>query len=203
MKLFPLRLHIPLVYTFLPSPDPEMDLDEIDTDESFDEKSDRTIETKQELLTLKLMREAIASQNPLGKEAEPYLNKGEHLPDPMMINFMRSRLVQPDCERGWILEGYPRTAFQAEELDFLLEDLEQPLTCAVYLEISEKSMIERSLVRSLVDDQLDIIQKRIDSFQERIALLLEYYTGKKKLITLSAEDTPENIEMLILKQINF
>ena len=150
-----------------------------------------------------LLREAIASQNPLGKEAEPYLNKGELLPDPMMINFMRSRLVQPDCERGWILEGYPRTAFQAEELDFLLEDLEQPLTCAVYLEISEKSMIERSLVRSLVDDQPDILQKRIDSFQEKIALLLDYYTGKKKLITLSAEDTPENIEMLILKQINF
>jgi adenylate kinase len=150
-----------------------------------------------------ILREAIASQNPLGKEAEPYLNRGELLPDPMMINFMRSRLVQPDTERGWILEGYPRTAFQAEELDFLLEDLEQPLTCAVYLEISEKSMIERSLVRSLVDDQPDIIQKRIDSFQERIALLLEYYAGKKKLVTLSAEDSPENIEMLILKQIDF
>jgi len=150
-----------------------------------------------------ILREAIASQNPLGKEAEPYLNKGELLPDPMMINFMRSRLVQPDMERGWILEGYPRTAFQAEELDFLLEDLQQPLTYAVYLEIGEKVMIERSLARSLVDDQPDILQKRIDSFQERIALLLEYYTGKKKLITLSAEDTPENIEMLILKQINF
>ena len=150
-----------------------------------------------------ILREAIASQNPLGMEAEPYLNRGELLPDPMMINFMRSRLVQPDVERGWILEGYPRTAFQAEELDFLLEDLEQPLTCAVYLEISEKVMVERSLVRSLVDDQPDIIQKRIDSFQEKIALLLDYYTGKKKLITLSAEDSPENIEMLILKQINF
>ena len=150
-----------------------------------------------------ILREAIASQNPLGMEAEPYLNRGELLPDPMMINFMRSRLVQPDVERGWILEGYPRTAFQAEELDFLLEDLEQPLTCAVYLEISEKVMVERSLARSLVDDQPDIIQKRIDSFQEKIALLLDYYTGKKKLITLSAEDTPENIEMLILKQINF
>ena len=150
-----------------------------------------------------ILREAIASQNPLGMEAEPYLNRGELLPDPMMINFMRSRLVQPDVERGWILEGYPRTAFQAEELDFLLEDLEQPLTCAVYLEISEKVMVERSLVRSLVDDQPDIIQKRIDSFQEKIALLLDYYAGKKKLITLSAEDSPENIEMLILKQINF
>lgn len=150
-----------------------------------------------------ILREAIASQNPLGMEAEPYLNRGELLPDPMMINFMRSRLVQPDVERGWILEGYPRTAFQAEELDFLLEDLEQPLTCAVYLEIGKKVMIERSLARSLVDDQPDVIQKRIDSFQEKIALLLDYYTGKKKLITLSAEDSPENIEMLILKHINF
>ena len=115
-----------------------------------------------------LLREAIASQNPLGKEAEPYLNKGELLPDPMMINFMRSRLVQPDCERGWILEGYPRTAFQAEELDFLLEDLEQPLTCAVYLEISEKSMIERSLVRSLVDDQPDFFKNELIVFKKEL-----------------------------------
>lgn len=150
-----------------------------------------------------ILREAIASQDALGMEAEPYLKKGELLPDPMMINFIRSRLVQPDMERGWILEGYPRTAFQAEELDFLLEDLQQPLTCVIYLKIEEKVMIERSLSRSLVDDQPDVIQKRIDSFQEKIALLLDYYTGKKKLITLSAEDTPENIEMLILKQINF
>ena len=115
-----------------------------------------------------LLREAIASQNPLGKEAEPYLNKGELLPDPMMINFMRSRLVQPDCERGWILESYPRTAFQAEELDFLLEDLEQPLTCAVYLEISEKSMIERSLVRSLVDDQPDFFKNELIVFKKEL-----------------------------------
>ncbi|PZV26957.1 MAG: adenylate kinase [Snowella sp.] len=150
-----------------------------------------------------ILRQAIASQDALGMEAEPYLKKGELLPDPMMINFIRSRLVQPDMERGWILEGYPRTAFQAEELDFLLEDLQQPLTCVIYLKIEEKVMIERSLTRSLVDDQPDVIQKRIDSFQEKIALLLDYYTGKKKLITLSAEDTPENIEMLILKQINF
>lgn len=150
-----------------------------------------------------ILRQAIASQDALGMEAEPYLKKGELLPDPMMINFIRSRLVQPDMERGWILEGYPRTAFQAEELDFLLEDLQQPLTCVIYLKIEEKVMIERSLSRSLVDDQPDVIQKRIDSFQEKIALLLDYYTGKKKLITLSAEDTPENIEMLILKQINF
>lgn len=150
-----------------------------------------------------ILRKAIASQDALGMEAEPYLKKGELLPDPMMINFMRSRLVQPDMERGWILEGYPRTAFQAEELDFLLEDLQQPLTCVIYLKIEEKVMIKRSLTRSLVDDQPDVIQKRIDSFQEKIALLLDYYTGKKKLITLSAEDTPENIEMLILKQINF
>ena len=150
-----------------------------------------------------ILRQAIASQDALGMEAEPYLKKGELLPDPMMINFIRSRLVQPDMERGWILEGYPRTAFQAEELDFLLEDLQQPLTCVIYLKIEEKVMIERSLTRSLFDDQPDVIQKRIDSFQEKIALLLDYYTGKKKLITLSAEDTPENIEMLILKQSNF
>lgn len=151
--------------------------------------------------TGEMLREAIASQSFLGIEAEPYLSRGELLPDSTMIELMRSRLMQADVKQGWILEGYPRTAFQAEELDFLLEDLQQPLDWAIHLDISEKIMMERSLVRSLCDDQPEIIQNRINYFQERTIPLLEYYTGKKNLLTLSAEDIPENIEMLILEHI--
>ncbi len=148
-----------------------------------------------------ILREAIAVKTPLGLEAEPYVTQGELIPDMTMIEFMRSRLLEPDMRDGWILEGYPRTAFQAEELDFLLEDLEQPLDWAIYLQISEETMMQRSLARSLWDDQPEIIEKRIANFQERTIPLLEYYAGKKTLLTLSAEDSPEQVETLILEKI--
>jgi adenylate kinase len=63
---------------------------------------------------------------------------------------MRQRLLQDDAKgRGWLLEGYPRTAFQAEELDFLLDDLGQQLDWAIYLQVPEAVMMSRSLGRSL------------------------------------------------------
>ena len=72
-----------------------------------------------------ILRKAIADQSDLGKQAETYVNEGKLIPDPLIIEFMRDRLTQPDMANGWVLEGYPRTAFQAEELDFLLDDLQQ------------------------------------------------------------------------------
>ncbi|MGL5032378.1 MAG: nucleoside monophosphate kinase, partial [Microcystaceae cyanobacterium] len=114
-----------------------------------------------------ILREAIATQTPLGVKAQPYFTAGQLLPDFMMIQFIRQRLLRPDLQSGWMLEGYPRTAFQAEELDFLLEELGQPLNWAIYLKMSETAMMERSLARSLFDDQPDIIEKRIQTFRER------------------------------------
>jgi adenylate kinase len=74
------------------------------------------------------LRQAIAAQTPLGQQVQSFVEKGELVPDETMIQLMRQRLLQADTQQGWLLEGHPRTAFQAEELDFLLEDLNQHLT---------------------------------------------------------------------------
>jgi adenylate kinase len=103
-----------------------------------------------EISTSDILRQAIASQTDLGRQAQVYVEKGELVPDPILIEFMRERLLQPDAAkgRGWLLEGYPRTAFQAEELDFLLEELEQHLDWAIYLQVPESVMMSRSIARS-------------------------------------------------------
>ena len=67
-----------------------------------------------------ILREGIVLGTELGQQAKTYVSKGELVPDGLMIQFIQQRLQQPDVSNGWILEGYPRTAFQAEELDFLL-----------------------------------------------------------------------------------
>ncbi|MFH7027262.1 MAG: adenylate kinase family protein [Heteroscytonema crispum UTEX LB 1556] len=82
--------------------------------------------------TGEILREAMSGNKPqsayatltdLGRYVQPYLEKGELVPDDMMIELIRTRFKKPDINSGWVLEGYPRTAFQAEELDFLLEDV--------------------------------------------------------------------------------
>ncbi|MGK7873584.1 MAG: adenylate kinase family protein [Xenococcaceae cyanobacterium] len=152
--------------------------------------------------TGEVLRDAIASQTPLGCQAQAYLERGELVPDELMIQFMRQRLLQPDVSNGWLMEGYPRTAFQAEELDFLLDELEQRLDWAIYLQVSESVMIERSLARSLIDDEPEIIRRRIQMFQERTIPILEYYDLRQRLLTIQADQPPDLVEQEILAQLN-
>ncbi|MGB3694381.1 MAG: nucleoside monophosphate kinase [Spirulinaceae cyanobacterium] len=148
-----------------------------------------------------ILRSAIAKQTDLGRKAEDYVKKGELVPDQILIQFMRQRLNEPDVSKGWLLEGYPRTAFQAEELDFLLDEFAQKLNWAIYLQAPEEVMKERSLGRSLADDQPEILQRRITSFQERTVPILEYYSPRQKLLTVDATSSPDMVEQAIVGKI--
>lgn len=171
-----------------------------------------------EISTGNILREAIASQTGLGLAAQPYVEKGELVPDEILIEFMRQRLLRPDAANGWLLEGYPRTAFQAEELDFLLEELEQQLNWAIYLEVPESVMMSRSLGRARpskvmsqdtyspgelrLDDQPEIVQRRIDRFHQRTVPILEYYGYRKRLLTIDGNQSPEQVQQDILQKLN-
>jgi adenylate kinase len=122
-----------------------------------------------------------------------------------MIEFIKMRLKQPDINDGWILEGYPRTAFQAEELDFLLDDLEQDLDWAIYLQVSAAVMVNRSLGRLLPDDQPEIVQRRIELFYDsygalryRTTPILEYYDHRRRLLTINGDQSSEQVQQNIL-----
>ncbi len=145
-----------------------------------------------------ILRAGIANQSYLGLQAKPYVEKGELVPDEIIIQFMRQRLMRPDVSQGWILDGYPRTAFQAEELDFLLTELQQSLDWAIYLKLTESVMLKRSLNRALADDKLEIVQRRLARFQERTVPILEYYDGTRRLLTINGEAAVETVTQEIL-----
>ncbi len=148
-----------------------------------------------------ILRSAIATSTDLGLQAQPYVDKGELVPDPTMIEFMRLRLLLFDVVDGWVLDGYPRTAFQAEELDFLLDDLKQHLDWAIWLDVPESILMSRSLDRSRDDDVPEIIQRRIQLFQERTALILDYYERRQKLLTIDGNQSAEKVQQDILQKI--
>lgn len=144
-----------------------------------------------------ILREAIAQDSPLGQQAQTYVEQGELIPDQIMIEFIRQRLLQADVKTGWLLEGYPRTAFQAEELDFLLEELHQQLNWAIYLKVPDSVMVERSLARSLTDDQPEIIERRLQLFQECTIPILEYYGWRDRLLTINGDQPQELVQQEI------
>jgi len=174
-----------------------------------------------EISTSNILREAIASGTELGRQAKIYVEKGELVPDPILIEFMRTRLTQPDAALGWLLEGYPRTAFQAEELDFLLDDLGLQLDWAIYLQVTDTVMMSRCLGRqasvgeasaptlparasseSRLDDQPQIIQRRINLFYERTMPMLEYYDYRQRLLTINADQSPQQVQQEILQKLH-
>jgi adenylate kinase len=152
--------------------------------------------------TGEILRHAIAAQTELGRLAEPYVEKGELVPDPTMIEFIRKRLQLPDAANGWLLDGYPRTAFQAEELDFLLDELGQQLSLAIWLDVPEDILLSRSIARSRPDDLPEIAQRRLDLFEERTIPILEYYDYRHRLLKINGNQPPLEVEREILRALN-
>lgn len=90
-----------------------------------------------------MLREALAQKTPLGLEAKRYMDAGALVPDEVVIGLIAERLREPDAERGFILDGFPRTIPQAEGLDRLLKDLGQGLDRVVYFDVSEPELRRR------------------------------------------------------------
>src|SRR5439155_13246524 len=90
-----------------------------------------------------MLRSAIAAGAELGRKAAPLLSAGELVPDEIMIGLIRDRLTQDDARNGFVLDGYPRTAPQAEALDSLLEEIDAPLSVVFEFQLPEEVCVER------------------------------------------------------------
>ncbi len=90
-----------------------------------------------------MLREAVAAGTPLGRQAKGYMDRGELVPDSVIVGLIGERLGQPDAEHGFILDGFPRTIAQAEALDRLLKDLGQGLDAVVYFDVSQAELLRR------------------------------------------------------------
>lgn len=90
-----------------------------------------------------LLREAVKSGTPAGVPAKSFMDKGALVPDNILIDMFREKLSSPQCQKGFILDGFPRNVAQAKALDVLLEELDKNLTVVVNLQVDEKLLQER------------------------------------------------------------
>ncbi len=90
-----------------------------------------------------ILRKAVADGTPLGKEAKSYMDSGGLVPDTVVIGLVKERLAQDDCEKGYILDGFPRTTPQAEALDAELASMNTPLTDALSVDVPMDDLMKR------------------------------------------------------------
>ncbi len=143
-----------------------------------------------------ILRSAIAAGTRVGKQAEPLLNSGRLVPDEIMIRLIRDRLAQ-DTERGFVLDGFPRTAVQAEALDEMLSEIDRPLSVVFEFQLPEEVSVERLLRRApeegRADDTLEAIRRRLELYREQTEPLVEYYRTRGLLVPIHADRPVEEV----------
>lgn len=90
-----------------------------------------------------ILRKAVSDGTPLGKEAKSYMDKGELVPDKVVIGLIEDRLKQADCKKGFILDGFPRNIAQAETLDGMLNNLNMPIDSALSVDVPKDDLMKR------------------------------------------------------------
>jgi adenylate kinase len=143
--------------------------------------------------TGEILRGAIAQQTELGTQAKSYVERGELVPDALLLGLIRDRLNQADARENWILDGFPRNVAQAAFLDELLAEIGQPSPWVVNLEVPQEVLIQRLLLRGRKDDSEETIRRRLEVYQEQTAPLIDYYWERQRLHSLDGDRAPEAV----------
>jgi len=129
-----------------------------------------------------IFRANVSGNTPLGAEAKRYMDAGDYVPDEVTNAMVRARLAEPDADSGFLLDGYPRTVSQVEELDSMLAEAGRSLDVVLVLTVDRDELIARLLNRARTegraDDTEDVIRRRQEVYAEQTAPLLEVYAGR-------------------------
>ena len=148
--------------------------------------------------TGELLRTQVESGTRLGRIAREHMERGELLPDELVIAMAEERLAEPDCAEEFVLDGFPRTVPQAEALDRHLTDRGAPLHAVVQLRISTDELHRRLAERARTedrpdDDDAEATSRRIDSYLRDTRPLVDYYLRRGLLVQVDAMGSVEQV----------
>ena len=141
-----------------------------------------------QLSTGDMLRTAVAAGTPVGLRAKSIMERGELVPDDVVVAIIADRIDQPDAKRGFVLDGFPRTVPQAEALDRLLTERGLKLDAVIELKVDEGILLQRiekriadmtargEKIRS--DDNPEVLKGRLFAYREQTAPLVGHYAGK-------------------------
>ncbi|ROH93193.1 adenylate kinase [Stagnimonas aquatica] len=149
------------------------------------------------------LRAAVAAGTELGKKAKATMDAGQLVANEIVIGIVEERLAQPDAQKGFILDGFPRNTAQAEVLEGILKRLgKDGISKAVHLHVDDEEIVTRLLLRAekegRADDKEDVIRHRIGVYNAETKPLLDFYGKQGKLVTVEGVGSLEDIFSRIL-----
>ena len=171
-----------------------------------------------------ILREAIANKTPLGLEAKKLMDQGQLVSDDIVNGLVEARLKEKDCEKGFILDGFPRTVIQAESLDNIMKKIGKKIDKVIALNVSDEEIIERITGRRVskvtgkiyhikynppveekledleqrADDNEETVKKRLAVYNEQTAPVLDFYKKQDKVCEIDGSQKLEKITQDII-----
>jgi len=148
------------------------------------------------LSTGDLLRTAVAAGTSLGREAKAYMDRGELVPDSLVLALLKERLGPQDSGGGYLLDGFPRNVAQAEALEAELG--EDAVDHVVYLELDDEEILRRLLGRGRQDDTEEVIRNRLHVYRRETSPLVEWYRQRGVLRRVDGTGSIESVHGRVL-----
>ena len=148
-----------------------------------------------------IFRANVSKGTPLGIQAKEFMDEGEYVPDEVTNLMVRDRIDEPDAVSGFLLDGYPRTLSQVEELDGMIKFTGHELDAVLVLTVDQDEIVQRLLQRAQVegrtDDTEDVIRRRQEVYSEETEPLIEIYRGRDILIEIDGMGDVDDVTQRI------
>ena len=153
-----------------------------------------------------ILRSAVRDGTELGRQAKEYMDRGDLVPDELIVNMIAERIDSAEAADGFILDGFPRTAPQAQALDAMLDAIGKPLDAVLLLEVGDDVALERLLSRRAEegrnDDSLDVIRNRLRLYHGLTKPVVERYREGGTLVAVNGERPVEDVSAAIEEELS-
>ncbi|WP_413166644.1 adenylate kinase [Capilliphycus salinus ALCB114379] len=156
-----------------------------------------------------ILRTHVAQQTDLGQKAKAFMDSGDLVPDQLILDMVQDRLHQPDAQKGWILDGFPRNVAQASFVEEVVlqqkaengsGNSDDPVSI-INLEVPDEVLIERLLARGRADDCEETIRHRLQVYREQTAPLIEYYRTRNQLSVVNGNLSVDQVTAELKKAV--
>lgn len=159
------------------------------------------------LSTGDILRAEIKGETELGKEAKKFMDKGELVPDKVVIDMIEGKIDSNPDAKGFIFDGFPRTTAQAIALDSMLQEKGTPITRMLALVVGDEELIKRLLLRGKESGRADdkdqsVIENRIKVYNKETAPVIDFYENQNKYISIDGVGTIDEIFVRLCESID-
>jgi adenylate kinase len=150
-----------------------------------------------------LLRDHVRRETSIGRTAKDYIERGDLVPDAVVLDMLRKPVVAASEAGGYVLDGFPRTVSQAEAAYDAAKDLGVSVQVACYLDVPRDDLIARMLSRARgVEDTREVIERRLDVYEEQTVPLIEYYRERERLVTVNGASPVDQVTWSLLAHLD-